>query len=112
MHRTRNSDRVNPALGHLLEAAFAAEIQTHRVRRPTAGVERFDRSILGGIKRQKASLPIPMDDGSTTPSTAAVAIAASMALPPFMRISTPANVASGWLEATMPFLARTENCCP
>jgi hypothetical protein len=38
---------------------------------------------------------MPIDDGSTTPNTAAVAIAASMALPPFMRISTPARVASG-----------------
>jgi hypothetical protein len=32
-----------------------------------------------------------------------------MALPPFMSISTPANVANGWLDATMPFLASTEN---
>jgi len=52
---------------------------------------------------------MPIDIGSTTPKTAAVATAASMALPPFMRMRTPARVASGWLEATMPFLATTEN---
>ena len=52
---------------------------------------------------------MPIDVGSTTPNTAAVAIAASMALPPFMRICTPARVASGWLDATMPFLANVEN---
>jgi hypothetical protein len=26
-----------------------------------------------------------------------------------MRVSTPASVASGWLDATMPFFAMTEN---
>src|SRR6266511_917158 len=52
---------------------------------------------------------MPRDDDSTTPNTAAVAVAASMALPPFMSICTPASVASGWLDATMPFLATTEN---
>jgi hypothetical protein len=52
---------------------------------------------------------MPIELGSTTPSTAAVAIAASMALPPLIRICTPARVASGWLDATMPFLAKVEN---
>ena len=52
---------------------------------------------------------MPIELGSTTPSTAAVAIAASIALPPFMSICTPASVASGWLDATMPFLANVEN---
>jgi hypothetical protein len=32
-----------------------------------------------------------------------------MALPPSIKILTPAKVASGWLETTMPFLAMTEN---
>ena len=52
---------------------------------------------------------MPMDEASTTPNTAAVAIAASTALPPLMRICTPAKVASGWLDATMPFFAIVEN---
>jgi hypothetical protein len=30
-------------------------------------------------------------------------------LPPFMSICMPAKVASGWLDATMPFLAMVEN---
>jgi hypothetical protein len=48
-----------------------------------------------------------MDIGSTTPNTAAVAIAASTALPPSINTLTPAKVANGWLETTMPFLAMT-----
>jgi hypothetical protein len=32
-----------------------------------------------------------------------------MAFPSFMSTCTPANVASGWLDATIPFLAITEN---
>jgi hypothetical protein len=45
--------------------------------------------------------------GSTTFSTAAVATAASTALPPSMRVLSPAMAAKGWLVATMPFFART-----
>src|ERR687885_824118 len=44
----------------------------------------------------KPSPPMPVDCGSTTASTAAAAIAASMALPPAFRISIAATVASGW----------------
>ena len=42
--------------------------------------------------------------GSVTPSTALAAMAASTALPPALRISMAASVASGWLVAAMPFL--------
>src|ERR1700733_432898 len=49
----------------------------------------------------------PVFIGSTTFSTAAVATAASMALPPFIRIWRPACAASGWLVATMPCWAIT-----
>src|SRR5919204_5805046 len=50
--------------------------------------------------------------GSTRLSMAEVATAASIALPPFFRISSPAWAASGWLVATMPFLAITsDRCC-
>ena len=45
--------------------------------------------------------------GSTTLSTAAVATAASIALPPFFRMSSPACAASGWLVATIPLRAIT-----
>ncbi len=45
--------------------------------------------------------------GSTRFSTAAVATAASTALPPFLRISSPASAARGWLVVTMPLRAIT-----
>ena len=40
--------------------------------------------------------------GSTTLSAAAVAMAASMALPPSIRMRMPAREARGWAEAIMP----------
>jgi hypothetical protein len=43
----------------------------------------------------KASPPMPVMFGSVTLSTAAIAIAASTALPPCFRISTPVWQASG-----------------
>src|SRR5437762_11480485 len=45
--------------------------------------------------------------GSTTASAKAVATAASTALPPRFRISTPASEPSSSSVATMPWLART-----
>src|SRR5690606_20171549 len=48
----------------------------------------------------KASEPRPLLVGSTTVRVAAVAIAASTALPPRRRISSPACAANGWLVAT------------
>ena len=50
---------------------------------------------------------MPVMCGSVTLSTAAIAIAASHALPPRRSTSTPVCDASGWLVATMPWLART-----
>src|SRR5580700_703009 len=55
----------------------------------------------------KRSPARPVFIGSTTLSTAAVATAASIALPPFIRIWRPACAASGWLVATMPCWAIT-----
>src|ERR1700733_15018251 len=55
----------------------------------------------------KRSPARPVFIGSTTLSTAAVATAASMALPPFIRIWRPACAASGWLVANMPCWAIT-----
>ena len=50
---------------------------------------------------------MPQLIGSTTPIIALAAIAASAALPPALSTSSPACDASGWLVATMPFLAIT-----
>src|SRR5262245_37725232 len=50
---------------------------------------------------------MPVDVGSVTLRAAAVAMAASAALPPRISIERPACEASGWLEATMPRRART-----
>src|SRR5215467_5830146 len=51
------------------------------------------------------SPPAPVFIGSTRLSMAAVATAASMALPPFIMICRPACAASGWLVVTMPCVA-------
>ena len=48
------------------------------------------------------SPPTPFIIGATTPITALVAIAASIALPPAARTETPACDASGCSLATMP----------
>src|SRR5436190_7273479 len=53
------------------------------------------------------SPPMPHDVGSISPRAALVAMAASMALPPFLRTSRPTCAASGWLVATIPCGAMT-----
>src|SRR5687768_12046943 len=45
---------------------------------------------------------MPVEVGSVTASAAAVAIAASAALPPARRIDAPASLAARWLDATTP----------
>src|SRR5215831_8621422 len=55
----------------------------------------------------KASPPIPVIMGSVTLSMAAIAIAASTALPPRLRTSRPTCDASGWLVATIACWLRT-----
>ena len=52
-----------------------------------------------------ASEPMPFAVGSTTVSAAAVATAASIALPPLSRIASPACEACGAELATMPLRA-------
>ncbi len=49
------------------------------------------------------SPPMPVIIGSVTESTAAAVTAASIALPPDCNTRSPADVASGWLVATIPF---------
>src|SRR5437762_8481058 len=55
----------------------------------------------------KRSPPMPTFIGSTRLSTADAVTAASIALPPFFRISMPACAASGWLVAIMPLRPMT-----
>ena len=50
---------------------------------------------------------MPLQVGSTTVSATAVAMAASMALPPRCKMLRPACAANGSLVATMPRLANT-----
>src|SRR5258706_8622420 len=57
----------------------------------------------------KRSPPMPTFIGSIKLSTAAVATAASIALPPLRKISRPAWAASGWLVLTMPFRPTTSD---
>ena len=57
--------------------------------------------------RANMSPPIPVDTGSTTLRTAALAMAASTALPPSISMRTPAIAARGWLVATIPWVAST-----
>src|SRR5262245_33816244 len=45
---------------------------------------------------------MPQEVGSMSPIAALVAMAASMALPPFLRMSSPTWAAIGWLVATIP----------
>jgi hypothetical protein len=61
---------------------------------------------LASKKSAKQSPPRPVDAGSVTLRAAAVAMAASAALPPFIRMERPAWLANGWLEATMPRRAK------
>src|SRR5271169_220174 len=53
------------------------------------------------------SPPSPFIIGSATLTIAAIATAASAALPPALRMSLPTTAASGWLEQAMPFFANT-----
>src|SRR5215204_3481388 len=48
--------------------------------------------------------PTPLIIGSTTPSAAETATAASKAFPPASRTSSPARVASGWAVLTIPLV--------
>src|SRR5207302_6054914 len=53
---------------------------------------------------------MPQENGSTTPSTAAAATAASTALPPSLRTRIPAAVASRLTDATAPPLPMATGC--
>src|SRR6266581_1116689 len=53
---------------------------------------------------------MPATNGSATPSVAATATAASIALPPWRKTSTPAEVASTSSEATAPPVPTATGC--
>ena len=58
--------------------------------------------LLPGLAMSaKQSPPMPVICGSTTASTAAVAIAASTALPPWRMVSMAVRLAAGWEVAHM-----------
>jgi hypothetical protein len=50
---------------------------------------------------------MPVEQGSVTLSTAAMATEASAAVPPSSSTRSPARLAKGWLEAVMPPRAAT-----
>src|SRR5207244_3322281 len=71
---------------------------------PLSAVTFFD---LPSKYSAKQSPPIPVEAGSVTFRTAAVATAASAAFPPSRKIASPACAAGGLLVATIPRRART-----
>jgi hypothetical protein len=74
-------------------AAFGA------VSRPSMVV---NAPVLPSLATKNMPPPMPEFCGSTTLSASMVAIAASVALPPWRRISTPAEAARGSAALTMP----------
>src|SRR6478609_10632997 len=63
--------------------------------------------VAGSCTIAKMSPPSPHISGITTAATAAAAIAASTALPPFCRTANPADTVNGCAAATIPFDAYT-----
>src|SRR5580693_4404791 len=67
----------------------------------------YNLPVFVSYTMAKRSPPIPFIIGSTTPITAFVATAASMALPPRAKIVAPACAASGLSAATIPSRVNT-----
>ena len=99
---------VQPLLGILPASSFFSSlilsIEASIGARPLE-LSPYSRAFFSDQISAKASEPIPFAVGSTTVSAAAAATAASIALPPFRRISRPAAAARGLEQFTMPFLA-------
>lgn len=85
-------------------AAFTASMLSEAGARPLAS-RPWSWSLTQ--TRAKASPPMAQPVGSTTVSAAAVAMAASMALPPARSRLMPASAARGCEVATMPLRANT-----
>src|SRR5262245_54278325 len=67
--------------------------------------------VLDQYTIANASPPTPVMLGSVTFNIAAMAIAASTALPPRLRMSMPTSDARAWLDATIAVPARTTDRC-
>src|SRR5947207_1719746 len=82
-------------------SAFSASILSPLGAHPLA-LMAVSEPVLASQEMAKRSPPMPLLSGSTTPSVALAAMAASMADPPRARTCAPACEASVWLVATMP----------
>jgi hypothetical protein len=91
---------MNPALRHFLETALAAKIQARRGWRAPARIKRFDGSLFRRVEKTKG---IAADADRTGLDNTEHRGSSNR------RVNRIANVASGWLDATMPFLATVEN---
>ncbi|MCY1517340.1 hypothetical protein D9M68_520180 [compost metagenome] len=90
-----------PRIGGVAASAPYLALKYAGVQAFGAGPEAFRPcSSLPSHRMQKASLPRPLLTGSTSVITAAVAMAASTALPPCCRMRRPACAASGCEVAT------------
>lgn len=97
IHRAGNRGRAQAA--HR-QGAFGA-FRERRGRRARA----VDRCGLAGrrvVPEDEAVAPRPLIIGCATPSAAAIAMAASMALPPRSSMVRPAALAAAWALATTP----------
>jgi hypothetical protein len=80
--------------------------------RGLAPVEELDLATAASRWSRKPPPPMPVSGASTKPSTSCTATAASTALPPRRRISSPASTASGWAADTMKRSAwRSDRAC-
>ena len=98
-----NSDWGLPSRKYMSRCAFAGAISRPSIANKVPSWRRM---------RIKHPPPIPELNPSTTPSVKAVATAASTALPPDLKTFSPASVASGWTEATMPRVPLPGSACP
>src|SRR5205085_12477578 len=78
-------------------------------RRTAAAVDPVQLVFFRAVTMAKRSPPIPFETGSINPRVALAAIAASTALPPRFKISSPTCVAAGTLVQTIPCRARTSD---
>src|ERR1700683_2566005 len=105
-NRRDNSLQTETAPGTVTESQPVAGIVLHPAKRSArqAAGERPEPfrpcSRCPSQTMANASLPMPLDTGSTTAAAIAAPRAASTALPPCSSMRSPACAASGWLVAT------------
>ena len=108
------ADTVQAGILHALEGATHGCLVLLRLRSPAGATALLDALLGAGPLafrpcnwppcqiNAKASPPMPLADGSSTLSAVAVAMAASIALPPACSTCRPACAAKGCDVATMP----------